>query len=78
VPLSNAEMATLLTNLVVGSFIERAKGAPGQYHFANPQLVRFCQEIGFDNLIKNVPVKGSGEALTFDPGATGRFDVSSA
>ena len=47
-------------------------------HFASPQLVRFCQEIGFDNLIKNVPVKGSGEALTFDPGATGRFDVSSA
>jgi hypothetical protein len=78
VPLSNAQMATLLTNLVVGSFIERVKGAPGQYHFANPQLVRFCQDIGFDHLIDNVGGQVSGEALTFDPGEMERFNASKA
>src|SRR5262249_35088382 len=34
--LDNAEMATLLNNLVVGSFVERVTGAPGRYRFAVP------------------------------------------
>ena len=51
--LSNAEMATVLNNLVVGSFIERVAGAPGQYRFAIPQLVRFCQAVDLKELLSN-------------------------
>ncbi len=77
-PMGNAEMATLLNNLIVGSFIERVRGAPGQYHFANPQLVRFCQEIGFDQLVENAALQGMGAALTVDPGEAINFNVSKA
>lgn len=51
--LSNAEMATVLNNLVVGSFIERVAGSPGQYRFAIPQLVRFCQAVDLNELLSN-------------------------
>jgi hypothetical protein len=51
--LTTAEMATVLNNLVVGSFIERVAGAPGQYRFAIPQLVRFCQAVDLNELLSN-------------------------
>jgi hypothetical protein len=51
--LNNAEMATVLNNLVVGSFIERVTGAPGHYRFAIPQLVRFCQAVDLNELLAN-------------------------
>ena len=51
--LNNAEMATVLNNLVVGSFIERVAGAPGRYRFAIPQLVRFCQAVDLKELLSN-------------------------
>lgn len=67
--LSNTGMATLLNNLVVGSFIERVKGTPGDYHFAIPQLVRFCQEVGIDQLIETADLQRPAESLIFDPNA---------
>jgi len=67
VSLSNAKMATLLHNLEVGSFIERVKGTQGDYHFAIPQLVRFCQEAGIDHLIETADAQAQGQPLTFDP-----------
>lgn len=65
--LDNAQMATLLNNLAVWSFIERVKGTPGDYHFAIPQLVRFCQEVGIDQLITNADTQCLKHPLTFEP-----------
>jgi hypothetical protein len=72
--LTNAEMATVLNNLVVGSFIERVAGAPGQYRFAIPQLVRFCQAVDLDELLANALANLAGtrpsiDALVEDHGA---------
>lgn len=67
VSLSNAETATLLNNLVVGSFIERIKGTPGDYHFAIPQLVRFCQEVGIDHLMDTADSLAHSQGLTYEP-----------
>ncbi len=50
-PLSNAQTATLLNNLVVGSIIERVMGAPGKYRFTAPQLLRFCGDLDIFSLI---------------------------
>lgn len=50
-PLSNAQSATLLNNLVVGSIVERVTGAPGKYRFAVPQLLRFCKDLDVQNLL---------------------------
>ncbi len=50
-PLSNAQSATLLNNLVVGSIIERITGAPGKYRFAVPQLLKFCRDLNIYSLI---------------------------
>jgi hypothetical protein len=78
VSLSNAEMATLLNNLVVGSFIERVKGTPGDYHFAIPQLVRFCQEAGIDQLIETADSQAQKQSLTFEPVAAEGASASRA
>jgi hypothetical protein len=66
----NAELSTLLNNLVVGSFIERVGGAPGQYRFAVPQLVRYCHNVNLDQLLSkalaDTRVIGVAEALTLE------------
>ena len=73
--LNNAEMATVLNNLVVGSFVERVTGAPGKYRFAIPQLVRFCQAVDLNDLLANALTRlGTGrptiDTLVEDLGAT--------
>ena len=70
--LNNAEMASLLNNLVVGSFIERVMGAPGLYRFAVPQLVRYCESANIDHLLAKVMSQLKRDlvvtdALTADP-----------
>jgi hypothetical protein len=74
ISLSNAEMATLLHNLVVGSIIERVSGVPGHFHFAVPQLVRYCKLVGVDELLANAMRLAQQEppsldALSVDPGS---------
>jgi hypothetical protein len=69
--LGNAERATLLNNLVVGSFIERVDGTPGRYRFAVPQLVRYCHSVNLDQLLASALAEARGlpvaEALAFEP-----------
>ena len=69
--LGNAGLATLLNNLVYGSFIERVQGAPGHYRFAVPQLVRYCKAVNLEELLERAVAEmgpePSAEALAFEP-----------
>jgi len=76
--LNNAENATLLNNLVVGSFIELVRGTPGDYRFSIPQLVRFCLEVGIDHLIASADAQAQNQPLTFEPSESEGIDVSRA
>jgi hypothetical protein len=66
--LSNSEVAILVNNLAVGSFIERVRGggAPGLYQFATPQLVRFCESVGFETLIAKAKSKLGSQPPTLE------------
>ena len=67
----NAEISTLLSNLVVGSFIERVDGTPGRYRFVVPQLVRYCHSVSLDQLLAEALAEARGvaivDALAFEP-----------
>jgi hypothetical protein len=66
ISLSDAEIGTLMSNLLGGSILQRVPLAPGSYQFAVPQLIRFCQEINIDRMLANAREKLAQGATVFD------------
>jgi Cdc6-like AAA superfamily ATPase len=65
-PLSNAQTAILLNNLVVGSVIQKVAGSPGEYQFVVPELLRFCEEAGLDVLCATAKAQAYATKLNIE------------